>query len=488
MTEELPIKVVEDNNGNKYYLDSILGQGGQGMVCRTQDKNLAIKFLISDDKIVENEKKYNLFQDKINDVVIMNFDKDIKLCKPEIMLKKPMCGYVMKLLSDLKPINRLIYDANSDGNFNDYYIKSGSLKKRLEVLLELSRTLSRLHSKGVVYCDISQNNVFYSDTNNFSNVWLIDCDNLKFTADAKKGIFTPGYGAPEIEANVTSNTIYSDCFSFAILAFRVLTSRNPFEQDYSQDSSSDGWDASTTDEIKSTSNIDWILENDKEKDREYFKHFIDLNLLDLFDLTFNKTGRLNPQSRPSMRTWYDTLKTCITELRKCECESFILASDEKCPFCNVKRNIKYYINIFNIFNKASFGNIVDEVNENIKKDEIDGVDFTNEQIQLIKKSNYEKKYNYPTVIYNGLRIYNFNLFEVTIYDNPYAIVEFKIYNNNLFATNVSKKVLRIRKMGEAQDLLPGNSTQLEFDSSKKCNIYLVDSITKLTICVNVTKV
>ena len=122
MTEELPIKVVEDNNGNKYYLDSILGQGGQGMVCRTQDKNLAIKFLISDDKIVENEKKYNLFQDKINDVVIMNFDKDIKLCKPEIMLKKPMCGYVMKLLSDLKPINRLIYDANSDGNFNDYYI------------------------------------------------------------------------------------------------------------------------------------------------------------------------------------------------------------------------------------------------------------------------------------------------------------------------------------------------------------------------------
>ena len=31
MEQELPITVVEDINGNKYYLDSVLGQGGCGL-------------------------------------------------------------------------------------------------------------------------------------------------------------------------------------------------------------------------------------------------------------------------------------------------------------------------------------------------------------------------------------------------------------------------------------------------------------------------
>lgn len=185
MEQELPITVVEDINGNKYYLDSVLGQGGQGMVCRTKDSSLAVKFLMNGSTIIEDEKIYNKFESIIDDVVIMRFENDIRLCKPEIMLKKPMCGYVMKLLSDLKPVNKLIYAPDSDGDYSSYWKKTNGLKKRLEVLLELSRTLARLHSKGYVYCDISPNNVFYSDTANFSNVWLIDCDNIKYQGDSK---------------------------------------------------------------------------------------------------------------------------------------------------------------------------------------------------------------------------------------------------------------------------------------------------------------
>jgi serine/threonine protein kinase len=219
--EELSIKTIKDVNGIMYVLDSILGQGGQGMVCKTKDSTIAVKFVLKNEQILTDEKYYEIYKNKINDVVVMNIDSDINLCHPYTMLEKPYCGYVMHMLSDLKPISNLIYDQNIDGNLNDYFRNTNGLKKRIEVLIELSRTLARLHSKGIVYCDISPNNVFYSDIDNFSKVWIIDCDNLKYTGDVKSGIFTPGFVAPEVASNQSSNTIFSDCFSFAVLAFRV---------------------------------------------------------------------------------------------------------------------------------------------------------------------------------------------------------------------------------------------------------------------------
>ena len=44
--DELPINSVKDVNGNVYMIDSILGQGGQGMVCKTKDSAIAVKFVI----------------------------------------------------------------------------------------------------------------------------------------------------------------------------------------------------------------------------------------------------------------------------------------------------------------------------------------------------------------------------------------------------------------------------------------------------------
>mgnify|MGYP000951574947 FL=1 len=47
----LPNKV-EDIYGNVIYLDGEpLGQGGQGIVCRTKDKNIALKFLVKNGSI-----------------------------------------------------------------------------------------------------------------------------------------------------------------------------------------------------------------------------------------------------------------------------------------------------------------------------------------------------------------------------------------------------------------------------------------------------
>jgi serine/threonine protein kinase len=219
--EELSIKTIKDVNGIMYVLDSILGQGGQGMVCKTKDSTIAVKFVLKNEQFLTDKKYYEIYKNKINDVVVMNMDSYINLCHPYTILEKPYCGYVVHMLSDLKPISNLIYDQNIDGKLNDYFRNTNGLKKRIEVLIELSRTLARLHSKGIVYCDISPNNVFYSDIDNFSKVWIIDCDNLQYTGDVKSGIFTPGFGAPEVASNQSSNALFNDCFSFAVLAFRV---------------------------------------------------------------------------------------------------------------------------------------------------------------------------------------------------------------------------------------------------------------------------
>lgn len=104
---ELPIKTIKDNKGNVYVLDSVLGHGGQGMVCKTKDKAIAVKFVMKDDHILQDDKYYDLYSNKINDVIVMHIDSDINLCHPYTMLERPYCGYVMHVLSNLKPVSNL---------------------------------------------------------------------------------------------------------------------------------------------------------------------------------------------------------------------------------------------------------------------------------------------------------------------------------------------------------------------------------------------
>lgn len=434
--KELPIKTIKDNKGNVYVLDFVLGHGGQGMVCKTKDKAIAVKFVMKDDHVLQDDKYYDLYSNKINDVIVMNIDSDINLCHPYTMLERPYCGYVMHVLSNLKPVSNLIYDPNSDNGLDSQFLESGGLKKRLEVLIELARTLARLHSKGIVYCDISPSNVFFSDTENFSKVWLIDCDNLKYTNDNKKGIFTPGYGAPEVALNVTSNTIFSDCFSFAVLAFKVLTSRNPFEVNYDDIASSDGWDATTkssSDEDNiSANNIPWLFENGVIQ-KEYFDHFLTKKLIVLFDKTFSKNGRCNPESRPSMQEWYSILKDCYFSINKCQCGRYIFAGEKECPFCHNEPSSKCYGILLNVYpNIKESINIVKEDQHKYDFEDLDVIDGILDKHTKAISDKVSK-----VMIYEESTIYNFNVNQMSICEAPYPLVKFKQKNGYLFIENKS---------------------------------------------------
>ncbi len=451
---ELPIKTIKDCNGNLYVLDSVLGQGGQGMVCKTKDSAIAIKFVMKNNQVLQDESYYEAYRNKINDVVVMNIDSDINLCHPYTMLEKPYCGYVMHMLSNLKPISNLIYDPNIDKGLESHFLESGGLKKRLEVLIELSRTMARLHSKGIVYCDISPNNVFFSDTENFSKVWLIDCDNLKYTNDVKSGIFTPGYGAPEVVLNASSNTIFSDCFSFAVLAFKVLTSRSPFEVNYKDTDSSDGWDATTkattNEDNISANNIPWLFE-DGVKEKEFFSHFLTKELIALFNQTFSKHGRFSPNSRPSMREWYSALKDCYLKINKCQCGRYIFAGESECPFCHEYTSFKYYGLLMNVYSKTD--EVINSIKKEVHTNDFNDLEFIDGILDEQANAKYERVCNF--IIYEDLTIYNFNINQVSIYEAPYALLKFKQRNGYLYIENKSPYILSYYYKNEKGKLTSG---------------------------------
>ncbi|GAA8304958.1 hypothetical protein HpDR22_14190 [Helicobacter pylori] len=113
-----------------------------------------------------------------------------------------------------------------------YYSQTQGLRSRLKILTHLAKLLFRLQSKGLVYGDLNLNNVFYKDNSAF----LIDADNVRYESEkALCVIFTPNYGALEISqtsknSDTTNyNTMLSDTFSFAIIAYELLNMVHPFD-------------------------------------------------------------------------------------------------------------------------------------------------------------------------------------------------------------------------------------------------------------------
>ncbi len=91
---KLPNKV-EDIYGDIIYLDGEpLGKGGQGIVCRTKDKNIAIKFLVNDESIVVDEQAYESYKNKINEISILKIDQDINIRKLASLTLSQVCIYL----------------------------------------------------------------------------------------------------------------------------------------------------------------------------------------------------------------------------------------------------------------------------------------------------------------------------------------------------------------------------------------------------------
>jgi serine/threonine protein kinase len=216
------MNVIDSKNASYEVLEK-LGEGSQGVTFLLKDKKHIVKLF--------NQNLNDSFaKSQINFLINLGLDRKV-FAVPIKQITQPKNGYIAEFASGMIPLSSLIRKPENT-NLSEWYLSSGGLLKRFNVLIRLSAILRILHSKGLAYCDLSPNNVFISVKGDSSNVFLIDLDNLRYKTSIINNIFTPFYGAPEVISKNAPNTTMSDCFSFAVLSYELLTRNHPLIGDY----------------------------------------------------------------------------------------------------------------------------------------------------------------------------------------------------------------------------------------------------------------
>lgn len=358
-----------DEYGNHHTLTDELARGGQGVVFRTKDADLAIKQPLTPQG--EPDTSSDLRQ-RFQNIRLLPLPPRIPLSLPLAILRDHP-GYVMRLLNDMTPFSVFDLDGKTKNDLEEqqfnlpewltkvpdrdlalrlvHYARTGSTRRRLFALSECAAILARLHCSGMVYGDISSNNAFIGAQSN--DVWLIDADNLRFEmARGGVSVYTPAYGAPEVVRGTDASRPCSDCWAFAVMAFKTLALCHPFigKAVLEPEEDDSGWDSepeadgqtADLDEQAYAGYLPFI--DDAEDDsnagvgglpRELV---VTHGLRQLFQETFG-AGRLQPHRRPAMALWALELKKAFDRSLHCDActMSYLFDEHTDCPFCQAPR-------------------------------------------------------------------------------------------------------------------------------------------------------
>ena len=181
-------RTVWDKKGTSYDLKSKIGEGGQGVVCTTQYPNVLVKVSLHP---THDERTIDWF----NHITWISRQplEGLHIARPQALIVKPRLGYVMELMDGLESL-RLMMQTSLDGLREGGAIQpdldTGGVQRRIRLLAKLARSLAAIHGKALAYGDLSPANIFVSKDINFSEAWLIDCDNLSvLSRDASKKVY-----------------------------------------------------------------------------------------------------------------------------------------------------------------------------------------------------------------------------------------------------------------------------------------------------------
>ncbi|MGV8863186.1 MAG: protein kinase domain-containing protein [Pseudomonas sp.] len=325
-------RLVQDTKGSAYELREELSRGGQGIVYRTQYPQVLIKGFTN-----RNEQARLRWQRHIDWLTRQDLS-GLKLARPLALLAAPRFGYVMELMDGLVPLQGLLdgfVSAEEDAPAD--YLRQGGLRRRIRILSQLARTLNQLHARGMLYGDLSPSNIFVSDDPAHAETWLIDCDNISLEAHSGLTLHTADYGAPEVVRGDALLSSLTDSWSFAVLAYQLLTHNHPFKGELVCDGEPEEEEAALRGEHP------WV--NDTQDDANQCFANLPLQLLEhsklpaLFSRCFEQ-GLHSPSERPSMAEWLEALVQ-IDERTYCcvGCGSTSLLpvdidSEASCFFCD----------------------------------------------------------------------------------------------------------------------------------------------------------
>lgn len=292
-------RIVQDNKGSVYELRDELSRGGQGIVYRTQYPQVLIKGFTKKD-----EQARLRWQQHIAWLVNQDLG-GLKLARPLALLAAPRFGYVMELMDGLVPLQSLLDSfVNAEEGAPADYLRQGGLRRRIRILSQLARTLNQLHTRGMLYGDLSPSNIFVSDDPEHAETWLIDCDNISLDAHSGLTVHTADYGAPEVVRGDALLSSLTDSWSFAVIAYQLLTHNHPFKGELVCDGEPEEEEAALRGERP------WV--NDMQDDANQSFANLPFQLLEhsklpaLFSCCFEQ-GLHSPSERPSMAEWLEVL-------------------------------------------------------------------------------------------------------------------------------------------------------------------------------------
>lgn len=347
-----------DRYGRSHIASKVLSSGGQGIVYKTEEPNTLIKLEWNPfTKEIVKDTSNNVKFDKIR---ILPLLEKTNITLPQTILRD-VAGYTMRMLDDMKSFEEVFSYEGKDRPKNKWlkemgesnpeletmlaqYISSGGIRKRIYAYLKASCVLAKIHASGLVYCDVSDKNMFVSMDADKANVWLIDCDNLDYMKNTVKrnGWRTAGFGAPEIYKG-KGNTMYSDAYSFSIALFWTLTNKHPFMGEAVGEALEevDMLDG-TEEDFACCGNFAWIGDEDDDSNHSEigipFNMFLSESLFNCFNTIFSEQGRKNRQKRITMPEWGFILAKNLDGVVRCNnCQmDYYGHTTFNCPWCDTE--------------------------------------------------------------------------------------------------------------------------------------------------------
>ncbi len=371
-SERQATKSLVDEYGNVHQITDELARGGQGVVYRTKDADLAVKQPLDASGLPDVNAN---LRERFQRIRLLPIPRRIPVSLPLAILRDEP-GYVMRLLSEMKPFAFFDLDGRSKKRLEDeekalpqwltkipdkdlalrllHYANTGSTRRRLHALAKCAVILARLHSAGLVYGDISTNNAFVGE-GDIADVWLIDADNMRLElSSGGVSVYTPGYGAPEVVQGRDQSRPRTDCWAFAVMAFKLLALCHPFIGNKVLQAEGDdgGWDAepqangdgasANMEEQAYAGNLPFVDDEDDDSNKGVGGLPRALvateGLRCLFQETFG-VGREWPHRRPAIALWALELARAADQSLGClECGMSHFADEHaQCPYCGTAR-------------------------------------------------------------------------------------------------------------------------------------------------------
>lgn len=331
--------VIGENSNSEYSILKEIGRGAQGRVFSIKGGSFAFKFLGK-----KNSIKSQVLKRKLSYIKTRNI-QDLPISKPIELVKGETLGYIMEMAIGMIPLESLLKPTFE----SNWWSKTGGLEKRLKILTNLSDVLSKLHSRGLIYGDLSPSNIFVSENPSYTEIFLIDCDNITHESKVGEAYYTPGYGAPEIINKKSGSTTYSEYYSFAVIAYQLLTLNHPFIGDYVNNGDPE------LEEKAYLCEIPWVehTKNDMNTSSSGLNSDITVSKLlkDEFITTF-EYGIEDKFKRTSMLKWNEVLQKTNNYLINCSnCSNNYLYKKFKtpiCPYCNIQEEFIGLLSILSL--------------------------------------------------------------------------------------------------------------------------------------------